>query len=286
MRKKIAVVRKISDIGTSEPWSARMWFGILQIRDHALKAGEKRGEAECEGKSKVFDRLYRPLLDNLGDANKNLINLEKLIIQHEKDLLDNKVLDIRENQYSVEHPIDQEVKILFRAFVNSLATALKQTQYVCKFIDESFDLRFLFAKDKNFNDRIAEYEKQNKDFFGLLLLIKGFRPLSNEIITYNRNPIEHPQDGFVLPDIEYDFEQKRISNDFYSQKKLRCYWENSWRFCEIVIVTAFASKIAYPWGIVEISQKDRDPNMPIKYKPWIVDNAIISKIQEHITNNK
>lgn len=286
MRKKIAVVRKISNVGTSEPWSARMWFGILQIRDHALKTEKIRSDIACEEKSKVFDNLYRPLLDNLGDANKNLINLEKLITQHEKDLLDDKVLDIRESQYSVEHPIDQEVKILFRAFVNSLATALKQTQYVCKFIDESFDLGFLFANDKNFNDKIAQYEKQSKDFFRLLPLIKGFRPLSNEIIAYNRNPIEHPKDGFVLPDIEYDFEKKIISNDFYSQKKLQCYWENTWRFCEIVIVTAFALKIQQPWGIVEIPREERDPHMPIKYKPWIIDDVILGKLQEHINNNK
>ncbi len=287
MRKKIAVVRKVSDVGTSEPWSARMWFGILQIRDHALKAGGRRGHPECEEKSRAFDKIYRPLLDNLGDAYKTLTNLEKLIIQHEKDLLDNKVLRIDENQHSIEHPIDQEVKILFRAFVNSLATALKQTQHVCKFIDESFDLGFLFAtNDINFSKKVSTIEKQNGDFFGLLPMIKSFRPLSNEIIVFNRNPIEHPNDGFVLPDIEYDFEQKKISSDFYSQKKLQCYWENTWRFCEIMVVNAFALKIKYPWGIVEIPQKERDPDMPIKYKPWIIDDKIFGKIQEHIANSK
>lgn len=286
MREKIAVVRKISDIGTSEPWSARMWFGILQIRDHALKAGERRGELECEEKSKPFDKVYRPLISNLEDAYNSLTNLEKLIAQHEKDLLDNKVLRITENQHTVEHPIDQEVKILFRAFVNSLATALKQLQHVCMTIDDSLDFGFLFMKPENFDKKVAEIEKQNNVLLGLLPVIKEFRPLSNEIIVCNRNPIEHPEDGFMLPDIEYDFEQKKILNDFYSQEKMRFYWENSWRFCEIMIVSAFALQIKHPWGIVEIPQEERDPDMPIKYKPWIVDQVIIGKLQEHITNNR
>ena len=278
--------RKISDIGSSEPWSARMWIEILNIRDHAFEKGKTREDAGYKKSANEFDKIYKPLLNNLEDAFKGLQELEDLISRHEKDLTAGKIIETKENQFFVVAPIDQEVRRLFRGFVGALATALKQSQYVCANINTNFDFGFLFAKDDNFKKGVKAIENNSSVLHELSDLFKSFRVLSTEIITFARNPIEHPKDGFVLPDIEYDYKKKKISNDFYSKEKLRKYWENSWRFCEIVIVSAFATKIEEPWGIVEIPKTQRDHNLPVKYKPWIIDDAIIGKIQDHVTSNK
>lgn len=280
--KKIINVRKISDVGTSEPWSARMWLGILEIRNHVFENGNSGPNKRKE----EFDKVYTPLLNNLSDAFTNLTEIENLIVSHEKDVKEGKVLSVSGNQYTVEKPIDQKIKILFRGFINALTTALKSTQYICKAINDKFDVGFLFTSDQNFEKCIKKIEKNKGPLLDHLEMMKNFRHLSNEIVTMTRNPIEHPMGNFSLPDIEYDFENLQIKNNFYTQNKLRRYWENSWRFCELILVAAFETQIKKPWGIVYIPKDQREPSIPIKYKVWVVDEVIVERISNHISHQK
>lgn len=48
-------LRKVADIGSSTPWVARLWIGVLNIRDSVFNE-TNRG---------TFDDKYAPIVENL-----------------------------------------------------------------------------------------------------------------------------------------------------------------------------------------------------------------------------
>ena len=213
--------------------------------------------------------------------------MKNLIEQHKKDIKNRKVSTISNNSFFVNNPIDIEIKKAYRNLVAGLTTAMKQVQYVTRRgINKDIKIGFFFQSEENFN---KEYEKIIKDknhiLFPIIEGLKNYREISDQVIKSSRNPTEHPDDGFLLPNIDYNIITGEIIGDFYSPERLQFLWEHSWRFCEETIIYSFSTIISPPSVIAEIPKKNRDKTLPIKYKIWL-NKETMKKISEQIKKQK
>src|ERR1700730_6661269 len=71
-------ISKIADFGTSEPWVARLWYGILKFRDLVYPTESER---------LAFDEKYGPVLDNLHECYRAKLLLHKTLAEHEAKVL-------------------------------------------------------------------------------------------------------------------------------------------------------------------------------------------------------
>ena len=62
-------IQKIADEGSSEPYIARLWLGIFELRDFALK--EKLCSNDIETARIDFDGVYHPILKEMDMRPEN-----------------------------------------------------------------------------------------------------------------------------------------------------------------------------------------------------------------------
>ncbi len=74
-------ISKIADFGTSEPWVARLWFGMLKFRDLVYPGNDRL----------AFDEKYGPVIDNLHECYRAMLLLHKTIAEHEAKLVSQEI---------------------------------------------------------------------------------------------------------------------------------------------------------------------------------------------------
>lgn len=257
-------IQKIADEGTSELFYARLWLGVLELRDEALRAKLKSNEideARCD-----FDVSYKPILDAMGASRTAMKNIQQLILDHQRKVSEGEIILFQTNAFQISESIDNALRDEIATFLVNGLIAMKRTQKVI----EQFGINIgcLFTKQANFEKGISELKVQGHS--SLAEFLYDVRSAWSENFINGRNSLEH--DGWVLPPVKYrvvaaqkvEIIEPQIDGipvSRYSKEMLN----RIISFVENVIVYAFKSTTESPLVIVEIPDTQRDAACPKRF---------------------
>jgi len=181
------VISKIADEGTSTPFFARLFAGMLKLRDNAL---------ETQSGKVAFDKTYDRIIKGLMSTRTTAQNLATLFSEHSSLVargvdakLEGKTIRIERN---IDIPLNKEVN----DFINGSARILKtDMQDLTKML--GVDIGFLFQKVPIFSVGLNKMQQTDA---ALAAYIGAIRQWSEKLIGV-RNDIEHS--GWRLPPVKY-----------------------------------------------------------------------------------
>lgn len=259
-KREIGVLKKV--YSSPDDFAVRFLFQMCQIRDCTYKREE----------IKEYDKMYQPIFQNLLEAKFAKELCEKLINEHNKDILEKKDGKYHGSQIDIEKPIDDYLNLYFKDFFIRGEMAINSIKRFCKFI--GYDIGFMFEEkdEKKYKKGLRRFIFKEDD--------NRFETLSNMIkhnkiawyIKFNeiRNRIEH--EGFSLPALSYGLDINNVVTIKYPkfgeqtfEQIISICWNNLTNLCEEIIVYLSSLKLEDDLIMVQIEEKDRDKNMPIKY---------------------
>lgn len=252
------LIQKIANEGSSNPFYARLWIGILQLRDQVLKFQFKINK--IDGNRSKFDSLYKPVLNAMTISRNSMRTILNLLKDHKGKINENNEILSKNNTIKISEnihtPLHDE---LSKLLVNGVI-AMKHTQEITKMFN--VDIGCLFTKEINFKKGISRLKENGHN--SLAEYLQRVRNLWSEGFIRTRVSLEH--EGWVLPEVRYELGHNRkiiliepkidnipLSN--YSKIMVN----RIISFIENVIVYTFKCCLHSPFIIVEIPETKRDP---------------------------
>lgn len=250
------VAQKLANEGTSSPFVARLYLGLLRLRDVIFPDPDSQ---------QAFDELYKSIIENLMNTRSTSAAILGLLNGHFKDLSEGKVGELQGNTIRIKKTIDNNLSKEVDSFLNSSVRTIKHgMQELIKVLGG--DIGFLFKKEATFKKKLQEMEQLDPL---LAAYLRETRKWSEPLI-FSRNAIEHY--GWVLPRIKYKevsgvihAEEPEISgrkvSDFvkFMIDRICCFVEE---------VTAHCLQAQMPEGIsiTEIPLDERDPEIVERFQ--------------------
>lgn len=263
------VLRFAYKYGTNDPFMARMFLQITQIRDFIYRDYERKN----------FDKKYEAVFQNLFEARIAKERCEQLINDHTKKINKREICEYKADDpvIRINETIDNDLNLFFKDFfirgIMALRGLVKFTGFIgynLSFVIISDEEKYLKKREKFLNKNLDEKFKK------LCEMISDDRKSWYLTFSKTRNVIEH--DGFKLPEIKYELGQNNEIKVMYPtidykriEEILEICWQNMFRFCEDIIVFLLSMKLKDPLIIVEIPKDKRDPVNRVKYKVTIKD---------------
>jgi hypothetical protein len=250
------VVQKVADEGTSSPFVARLYLGLLRLRDVIFPDPDSR---------QPFDKQYQTIIENLMSIRSASATIHDLLSSHFKDLSDGKVGERRGNTIHINKTIDKNLRREVESFLNSSVRTIKYgMQGLVGLL--GIDIGFLFKKQTTFEKKLQEMEQYDPLLAAYLAKTRKW----SETLVFCRNSIEHS--GWVLPRIRYTeaagaihAEEPEISDHKVSNfvtimiDRILCFVEE---------VTAHCLQVQMPDGIsiTEIPLDERSPEIVERFQ--------------------
>lgn len=259
------IFRKVSDEeGSSEPFYARLWIGILALRDDALRTKFKSSDTEIYRKE--FDNVYMPVLDAMGAMRTANKNIQYAIHAHKDKVLTGEIVQIQEHAIGISESIDKLLRDSTATFLINGVIAIKGIQKVAEIFN--IDIGCLFTKEYNFKKGVSELEKQWHKL--LAQFLQEVRSHWSERLILRRDSIEH--EGWVLPPVEYRVETSNKIEviephvDGIPLFHYSIYMLNQvMNFVENILMYSFKTIYEPPILITEIPLNQRDPVCPKRF---------------------
>lgn len=125
-------IKKIMDIGTEEPFVARLFSGLMDLRDFSLQ--QRMKSHEIDNVRRNFDKLYEPVLNALIQVFESARRIRELIYKHIKDLNDGKIVDFQNIGFQINDCIDRELRDDTAKFLINSTIAIKTHQKLLLFM--------------------------------------------------------------------------------------------------------------------------------------------------------
>ena len=258
------VVQKLADEGSSTPFIARLYLGILRLRDVVFPDNAER---------EIFDKPYHLVMETMLNTRSTSQEIVHLVADHFSKLAKGEVGQLRGHTIHIEKPIDKELRKEVETFLNSAVRALKQgMQEVTKCFQ--FNIGFLFKQQNTFEAGVTELKESDPL---LAAYLNETRKWSERLIS-SRNAIEH--EGWILPKVRYidvsgniradepEISGEKVS-DFvqFIMDRLICFVEE---------VTAHCLKARMSEGITvtEISLSQRESDMPQRFQVTLTNGGM------------
>ena len=257
------VFQKVYEMGSADPFVARMMLQIMELRDSVFHGNSDRRE---------FDEFYEPILVNLLECRNAGKQCEQIITDHKRKIASKQIISFQNKALTITESIDSELNRNFKDFFIKGTIALNSLERMSKFL--GYSVKFAFGRSKTiFEKGSKEFLKRHPgdQFENFIQMLQGdwetWYPTFNEI----RTKIEH--DGFNLPRVHYAVDRDKnvaVSIPTINSKgiidTLSLLWDNLFEFCEDIIVCQFGFKLDPLLVIVCVSPNQRDPQQPVKYK--------------------
>jgi len=186
----------VADEGSAEPYIARLWAGVCELRDLLLRH-QAKSEEHLAGCRRQFDELYVPVLDAMGAARTQARAIRDLVSAHKERVAAGVAISRDRNALHVNETIDLDLQNRLAAFLSAAARAAKLLQGVVAHLGT--DIHCLFQKKSAFE---AALEKLRVDGdYQLAEYLASTRAGWSETLTQRRNALEH--EGWRLPDGRY-----------------------------------------------------------------------------------
>ena len=127
------IISKIADEGSSSPFMARLFIGVLQFRDQ-VSFNKKDRDA--------FDKAYKSTLNALSDAGSTAKEIDRLVKDHRLKVSTGEAARLSGRAIQVDG-VDKELRKYTADFLTSAGRSLKQgMQSVAKVL--GLDIGFFF----------------------------------------------------------------------------------------------------------------------------------------------
>lgn len=258
------VVQKVADEGSRSPFVARLFMGILRLRDAVFPDPAERDK---------FDKSYEVVTSSLLNARTAAEQIAETWESHVRKVSLGEVARLQGKTIHIDKSIDQELRKQVESFLNAAVRVLKQgMQNLAK--DLQVDIGFLFKKQAAFNRGIATLESTDPPLAEYLRQTRTW----SECLLERRNAIEH--EGWILSRVTYSDTGSGINANepFVSGQpvselvsfvfdRLACFVEE---------FTAHCLQEQMPTGITitEIAPADRVTEAPERFRVTLVNGGM------------
>lgn len=189
------ILQKFTDEGTSEPFYARLWFGVMELRDHALR--ERLQSADIEPARLRFDGSYEPVLQALSASRKSAKAIQQLTQEHRRKITEGSIVSFQPHAVAIAESIDGQLQDELSTFLNNSVRATKGTDKVVGHFDVS--IAALFSKPEKFEKGFERLRRTGH--LKLALFLHEVREHWSEQLIDRRNSLEH--EGWRLGRVTY-----------------------------------------------------------------------------------
>lgn len=258
-------IQKLMDEGSQEPFVARLWSGIFELRDLALRprsADDKEYESLC----RQFDELYVPVLDALGTAREGQKRIAVLVATHRAKLASGEIVSYQTNALELAESITLPLQRDFSSFLSATARAVKTLQNLLRFL--GVDIACLFAKPANLQAGLSALKTAGHGVLAHYLW--DTRIGWSERLLERRNAQEH--NGWRLPDVTYSLpfvtpvqmKEPEVDGQPASEYVAEML-AHALAFTEDLIAYAVQCSIRPPGTLAETPPAERDPQHPKRF---------------------
>jgi hypothetical protein len=181
------VFQKLADEGTSSPFMARIFLGILHLRDAVFPDPATRGE---------FDKIYDFVISAVSNARTASQNISRMWEEHTRKARSGEIVHQQGTHIHITETIDKDLRREVESFLNAATRTLKTgMQNLGKSLN--VDIGFLFGKPERFKKGIAALKNTEPDLAEYLRCTR----LWSEPLLKSRNDLEHEPE--VLSGVTY-----------------------------------------------------------------------------------
>ena len=265
---RIHQIKKISDEGTSSPFIARIFFGLLSFRDQ-LYLNCFEGDERYKNQN-YFDKQFNPMYEAARATRDAAIKINSLMSSHFEKIQSGKAIKFRENQYEILETIDSDLSQLVDQFIDQSIVATKSGLQNILRDPLGLDIGFFFKQDKAFLDGVSKLIALGEE--DLANYLEEVRQEWHSDLQDLRSKHEHK--GWTLGSIKYHLDERKgmllvlpdlcgLPVDSFVLRTTN----QILQFIENMMVYAlqrFSSML--PIYIVEVPKNNQNPENPIRFR--------------------
>jgi len=256
-------ITKMADEGTTSPFMARIFFGILRLRDEAFSDAKKIEE---------FDKASEVVIMTLFNARSTAKEIIETLTKHTHKVSKGEIARLIQDTIRIDESIENELRKQVEEFLNSTVRVLKDgMQKLARIL--MLELGFLYKKQGAFNNGIATLSETEPELVDYLLETRKW----SERLILMRNKLHT---GWMLPKMGYknnagkiEVVEPQISGEPVSEfvnymiDRLCCFVED---------LSVYGLETQMPTGIsvTEISISKRKADCPERFQVTFVNGGM------------
>lgn len=260
-------VTKVSDEGSSSPFVARIFFGLLNFRDDLYLltlSDHDRPKARDH-----FDRRFKPMREAAQAARDAAAEIQRFVSRHQDAIRSGEAVRFRPNQYDILKTIDIPLSQAVDKLIDQGVVAIKTGLQTILRDPLGLDIGFLFQKDPKFQAGAAQLEAA-----GEAQLATYLRQVRESWLSpFLQLRVDHEHHGWSLGAVQY----QRASESTVAvtmplvlglpvQEFARLTANRLLLLIENTMVYAMQRRCRYPIFVVEIPREGRDPLNPQRFR--------------------
>lgn len=255
------IKQKIADEGTRSEFVARLFIGILNLREAAF-----HGQSNTD----KFDEIYHSIVMSLWEIKTTVQEIKDLVFEHTRKVSQGEIARISGASVQIDVSIDRELKKQVKSFLNEAVRVFKhEIQQLIKFFN--IDMGFLYHQPDSFQTGI---EKIRLSHPLLATYLYETRCNWSERLMTSRNALEHK--GWQLPNINYSIKDNviQVKQPEIADQPITEFVEFSFEqliaFAEEITVYCFQTRMPEGVSFQEIPLTQREHGLPLRFRVAIV----------------
>ena len=153
------IMTKVADEGTTSPYMARLYAGILGLRESAMPLGTNR-----DG----FDKEYEAALTALENAQEATVKIVKVVQEHREKLATGAIVQRKDYDVTITEGIDRTLRKEIESFLNAGVRAIKDNQQ-CVLRRLGIEIGYLYRQAGAFDTGILSLRKGHPELADYLV---------------------------------------------------------------------------------------------------------------------
>lgn len=181
------IIQKFANEGSTSPFMARLFMGIMRLRDVVYSDPETRAK---------FDDPFELVLSSLMDTRTTANEIADIWDAHARKVASGEIVRLQRRAIHIDESIDKELRRQVEGFLNTAVRALKQgMQDIATSLQ--VDIGFMFKQQGAFDKGIATLRGIDPPLAEYLRQTRAW----SERLVQSRNDVEH--NGWKLPRVNY-----------------------------------------------------------------------------------
>jgi hypothetical protein len=259
------VVEKHGDEGTTSPFVARLYMGILRLRDLALSEATEREQ---------FDKAFQGVIAALESIRAAAKTVVELYSSHSERVAQGEIARVRGDIVFLDENIDRELRKQTEIVISTAGRVVKdRMQEVLRTL--SLDIGFFYKKPSTFANGIAKLKQQD---ISLATYLEQTRLKWSERLKNCRDALEH--ESWVLPKIAHEAHlgSVRSIEPLVDGQPVTLFVSHivDRTCCLIEELCAYALQRRMPEGIsfAEIPLNERKPEIVERFRPALIGSGM------------
>lgn len=277
-------VTKVSDEGSSCPFIARVFFGLLKFRDDLYLLAIN--DSERPRARDHFDQQFKPMLEAAQAARDAALEIRRLVSAHIDAIRTGQAVRYRPNQYDILQTIDIPLSQAVDKLVDQGVVAVKTGLQNILRDPLGLEIGFLFQKDSEFEVGIADLQATGQpELASYLRRVRG-----SWLSAFLQLRVCHEHHGWSLGGVHYSLTSPSsvaiampqvlgLRVDEFAQMSAN----RILLLIENLVVYAMDKRCPFPIFVVEIPRESRNPMDPQRFRlaprgldpsvPWVISYA-------------